>query len=375
MKKLLFVVNVDWFFLSHRLPIALAAQESGFEVHIAAGITDKLEELRSHGLTVHSLRLLRGGAGILNAIETIFDLRRIILQIRPDVVHLVTIKPVLLGGLVARWMGVPVLVSAVSGLGSVFLAQGFRAQLRQRLTLHLYKLALRHDNQIVIFQNTDDRDTLINSTGLTDSKVELICGSGVDLTRFTPIPEGPGDPVVLFPARLLADKGIYEFVDAARMIRQKGIVARFVLVGLVDIANPTSVAHTQLDTWLSEGVVEHWGYRSDMPKVLACANIVALPSYREGMPKALQEAAACGRAVITTDVPGCRDAIQPGVTGLLVPVREASRLAQAIELLLADPEMRKAMGLAGRRLAEQDFDVRSVVNKHLAVYQRLLARG
>jgi glycosyltransferase involved in cell wall biosynthesis len=373
MKKLLFVVNVDWFFLSHRLPIALAAKKAGFEVHIATGITDKLGVLQAHGLKVHALSLVRGGVGLLNALQTALNLRHIIKQVKPDVVHLVTIKPVLLGGLVARWTRVPALVSAVSGLGYVFTAHGLKARWLQRLVGRVYAWALGHRNQAVIFQNPDDRDTLVAATGLPHSKVEMIRGSGVDLAQYTVAPEVAGVPVVLFPARLLADKGVFEFVAAARLLSAKGLSARFVLAGLVDTANPTSVTQAQLDAWLAEGVVEHWGYRSDMPQVLASATVVALPSYREGMPKALLEAAACGRAVVTTDVPGCRNAIEPGVTGVLVPVREVESLANAIELLLIYPEDRKTMGIAGRRLAEQEFDVHAVVDKHLAIYHRLLA--
>jgi glycosyltransferase involved in cell wall biosynthesis len=373
MKKLLFVVNVDWFFLSHRLPIALAAQRSGFEVHLATGITDKLAILQAHGLKVHPLGLVRGGVGLLNAVQTVSDLRRIIKLVKPDVVHLVTIKPVLLGGWVARWMQVPALVSAVSGLGYVFTAHGLKARLRQGLVGFVYGWALGHRNQVVIFQNPDDRDTLLAATGLPHSKVEMIRGSGVDLTQYTVAHEVAGVPVVLFPARLLADKGVFEFVAAARLLRAKRIAARFVLAGLVDTANPTSVTQEQLEDWLAEGVVEYWGYRSDMPQVLASASVVSLPSYREGMPKALLEAAACGRAVVTTNVPGCRDALEPGVTGLLVSVRSAEDLAQGIEQLLTHPEQRKAMGMAGRHLAEQEFDVRAVVDKHLVIYQRLLA--
>jgi glycosyltransferase involved in cell wall biosynthesis len=372
-KKLLFVVNVDWFFMSHRLPIAMAAQQAGYEVHIAANITDKLSILLSHGLKVHPLVLVRGGVGFFNAAHTILDLLCIYKRVRPDVVHLVTIKPVLLGGLVARWLRVRALVTAVSGLGYVFMASGFRALLQRALVGRVYALALGHFNQVVIFQNPDDRNTLMSVTGLPVSKVVMIRGSGVDLAQFVAAPMPTGVPVVVFPARLLADKGVFEFVAAARLLRDKGVVARFVLAGLVDAANPTSVTQAQLDAWTAEGVIENWGYRNDMPQVLSSASVVVLPSYREGLPKALLEAAACGRTVVTTDVPGCRDAIEPGVTGLLVPVREVAPLAQAIEQLLMNPVLREAMGQAGRRLAEREFDVNAVVDMHLAIYQKLLA--
>jgi glycosyltransferase involved in cell wall biosynthesis len=372
-KKLLFVVNVDWFFLSHRLPIALKAQQAGFEVHIATGVTDKLNVLQSYGLKVHPLVLVRGGLGVINAAKTLVELRRIFKTVQPDVVHLVTIKPVLLGGLVARWLRVPALVSAVSGLGYVFTAKGRLARLLQWMVGRIYSWSFGHHNQTVIFQNPDDRDTLVAASGLSTTKVEIIRGSGVDLNLYEVTPETSGLSVVLLPARMLVDKGIFEFVHAATLLRGKGISARFVLVGMVDSANPTGISQNQLDDWLAEGIVENWGYRTDMPQVIANSNLVVLPSYREGMPKALLEAAAAGRAVVTTDVPGCRDAIEPGVTGLLVPVRDAESLAQAIEQLLANPEHRRVMGLAGRKLAEAEFDVRAVVDKHLAIYQRLLA--
>jgi glycosyltransferase involved in cell wall biosynthesis len=258
-------------------------------------------------------------------------------------------------------------------LGYVFMARGFRAFLQRALVGRVYALALGHFNQVVIFQNPDDRDTLMLSTGLPVGKVALIRGSGVDLAHYVSTPLPTGVPVVVFPARLLSDKGVFEFVGAARLLRDKGVEARFVIAGLLDAANPTSVTQAQLDDWTSEGVIENWGYRNDMPLVLSSASVVVLPSYREGLPKALLEAAACGRAVVTTDVPGCRDAIDPGSTGLLVPVREVAPLAQAIEQLLLNPAQREAMGLAGRLLAEREFDVNAVVDKHLAIYQRLLA--
>ncbi len=372
-KKLLFVVNVDWFFLSHRLQIALEAQRSGFDVHIATGITDKLDVLLAHGLKVHPLGLVRGGVGVLNALQTIWDLRRVIKHIQPDVMHLITIKPVLLGGLVARWMRVPGVVSAVSGLGYVFMADGLIASAWRNVVGYVYAFALGHRNQVVIFQNPDDRDTLMAATRLAETKVVMIRGSGVDLTQYVVKPEPAGVQVVLFPARLLADKGVFEFVAAAKLLRSKGLAARFVLAGMLDMANPTSVAPSQLDAWVSEGIVEHWGYCANMPQVFASASVVVLPSYREGLPKALIEAAACGRAVVTTNVPGCRDAIESNVTGLLVPVLEVQALADAIEKLLTHHELRRTMALAGRRLAEHDFDVKTVVEKHLAIYQRLAA--
>jgi glycosyltransferase involved in cell wall biosynthesis len=376
-KKLLFVVNVDWFFLSHRLPIAVAAIKAGYEVHIATGTTSKRAELEAHGITVHPLGLVRGGVGLVNGLQTLLGLTRVVKNVRPDVMHLVTIKPVLLGGLVARWARVPALVSAVSGLGYVFMANGLKAKFLRRVVGYVYALALGHKNQTVIFQNADDNATLAATTGLAQSKTTLIRGSGVDLTSFTvqPLPEGP--PVVMLAARLLVDKGVREFVEAAAVVRKRygteGQYVRFVLVGEPDVQNPASLKQVELDAWQTAGLVELWGHRADMQAVLPRATVVVLPSYREGLPKVLIEAAACGRAVVTTDVPGCRDAIEPGVTGLLVPAKNAAALAEAIAELLADTPRCLAMGAAGRRLAEQAFDVNSVAEQHLAIYADLLA--
>lgn len=371
-KKLLFVVNVDWFFLSHRLPIALEAQRQGFDVHLATGLTDKLDELRRHGLTVHVLALDRHGTGLGNAWMTTLQLWRVLRSVRPDVVHLVTIKPILLGGLLARLVRVPALVVAVSGLGYVFMSHGSAAWVRRSLVSVLYKLALTHRNLKVIFQNADDLRSLNEIVHLPAHQVATLRGSGVDLAHFVHLKPSEGVPVVVLAARLLADKGVFEFVEAAQMLSAQGCLARFVLVGTVDTGNPTSVKQTELDAWVSEGVVEWWGHRSDMAQVLSAAQIVVLPSYREGLPKVLLEAAACGRPVVTTDVPGCRDAIEPGVTGLLVPVQDALALAQAMNELILDPVRCERMGTAGRALAEQAFDVRQVVAAHLQIYADLI---
>ena len=373
-KTLLFVVNVDWFFLSHRLPIALEAQRQGFTVHLATRVTDKLDELQRLGLIVHVLALNRNGTGLGNAWLTAVQLRRVLSTVRPDVVHLVTIKPILLGGLVVRLMGVPALVVAISGLGYVFMSHGSKAFVRRWLVSMLYRLALTHRNLKVIFQNADDLRSLTEIVHLSERSVVTLRGSGVDLTQFVLTPLPGGVPVVVLAARLLADKGVLEFVHAARMLKAQGCPARFVLVGTVDPANPTSVLQGEVDAWVDEGIVEWWGHRSDMAKVLAAARIVVLPSYREGLPKVLLEAAACGRTVVTTDVPGCRDAIDPGLTGLLVPAQDASALARALQDLINDPARCQVMGDAGRALAERAFDVRQVVAAHLEIYSELIAK-
>ncbi len=371
---LMYVVNVDWFFVSHRLPIALAAQRSGYQVHVATGVTDRRAELERHGLVVHPLPLDRGATGLVNAWRLLVSIWRVLRAVRPDLVHLVTIKPVLFGGLAARLLGIRSMVVAVSGLGHVFVARGAWAALRRAFIVGWYRVVFRSADVVVIFQNADDRDQLAGLADLALERTVLIRGSGVDLDHYVPQPMAPGVPVVMLAARLLGDKGVREFVQAGIVLAGQGCAVRFVLVGDLDPANPASLTQAELDTWSGERAVECWGHRSDMPQVLAQARLVVLPSYREGLPKVLLEAAACGRAVVTTDVPGCRDAIEPGVTGVLVPARDATALAHAIRALLADEPRCRAMGAAGRTLAEREFDVRQVVARHLEVYGRSLAR-
>jgi glycosyltransferase involved in cell wall biosynthesis len=377
-RRLLFVVNVDWFFLSHRLPIAIEAMRKGYEVHIATRITDKLNEIESYGLIVHPLNMERNSAGPVEVVRTVTQCIRVIKKVRPDLVHLVTIKPVLLGGIATRLVGVPAVVSAVTGLGHVFMSRGILASLRRWTVTILYRWVLTQSNQRIIFQNPDDKARLEALVQLPKEKLELIRGSGVNLAVFKAEPLPEGTPVVLLASRLLADKGVREFVEAARQIRQSCLDpknrVRFVLVGEPDSANPTSVTARELARWAKDGDVELWGRRSDMPQVMGAAHIVVLPSYYgEGLPKVLIEAAACGRVVVTTDHPGCRDAIEAGVSGVLIPTRNANALADAIRSLLADMNRCAEMGRAGRLLAEREFDVRKVVEAHLRIYGELLA--
>lgn len=373
-RRLLFVVNVDWFFLSHRLPVALAAMREGYQVHVATGITGRLDELQSYGLTVHPLRMLRGRAGIFAEWGAFFELVQLFRAIKPDLVHLVTIKPVLYGGIAARLAGTRAVVAAISGLGFVFVNKGIRAQLRRLVVGWLYRLALGKAVLRVIFQNANDRDCLVQLARLPSSKYEIIRGSGVDLSQYVPTSLPAGIPVIVMACRLIADKGVWEFIDAARLLRQRSVACRLCLVGSIDTDNPASLSNADLAKIRAEGIVELWGQHPDMAHVMEQAHVVALPSYYgEGLPKVLIEAAACGRAIVTTDMPGCRDAVLPGQSGVLVPARDAVALANAFQLLIADPLLCAEMGRAGRALAQREFDLACVVARHLDLYQELLS--
>jgi glycosyltransferase involved in cell wall biosynthesis len=372
-RRILFVVNNPDFFVSHRLPLAIAARAAGFEAAVASPQGDGVAAIAGNGFDHHPFPLNRSGKHPLQEARSVVALYRIFRAVRPDIVHTVTIKPALYGGVAARLTNVPALVCAVSGLGYLFIG-GPRTAFRRRLVMQLYRFAFGHRNLRVVFQNESDRAEFAG-TGVADAQVALIPGSGVDLDAFQPAPEPPGIPLVVLPARLLRDKGVCEFVEAARILRRSRKAVRFVLVGLPDPGNPASLDETALRAWQQEGAVEWWGFRTDMPEVLRSAHLVVLPSYREGFSKVLIEAAAAGRAVVTTDVPGCRDAILPERTGLLVPPRDPVALAGAIGRLVEDAELRGRMGLAGRELAERAFSIDRVVEQHLRLYEALCPLG
>jgi glycosyltransferase involved in cell wall biosynthesis len=370
--RLLFVVNSDWFFLSHRLGLAERAREEGFDVHVAAVDTGRADVIRAHGLPFHSLRLSRSGMHPVREMASVLELLRTYRRLRPDIVHHVTPKPVLYGSMAAHLLPGTAVVNAVTGLGYLF-SSSSRSTILRRVVTRMYRTALSHPRGLAIFQNGDDRDEFIRAGLVEPARAELIRGAGVDCDRFVPRPEPSGTPVLMLVSRMIRDKGVGEFVAAARLSRTRGMQARWVLVGGPDEGNPTSIPREQLQAWVDEGVVEWWGHRTDMPDALAAASVVVLPSYyREGLPKVLLEAAAAAKPMIATDIPGCREVVRPGENGCLVPPRDAAALADAAESLLADPEMRRRYGQAARRLVVAEFADRHVYEATLATYGRLL---
>jgi glycosyltransferase involved in cell wall biosynthesis len=377
-KKILFVVNAPEYFISHRFAIAKKAQSCGCEIHVASravGSADMnaVAVIKKSGFVYHDLPIRRGGQNPLHEALVIFKTFVLMKRIMPDIAHLITIKPVLYGGLAARWAGVHSVLAAVAGLGTVFIAQTPLAKLRCWLVTKTLESALKNENLVAVFQNPDDRDTLLGKGLLNKQQARIVRGSGVKISDYPCLPEPKGRPVVVMAARLLKDKGVVEFVEAARLLRERGVDAEMRLIGSPDPGNPTSVTEQILNRWSAEKVVEVLGFRKDVAAQYAAANIVCLPSYREGLPKSLVEAAACGRAVVTTDVPGCRDAITPNVTGLLVPVKDPAALADAIQQLIEQHETRIRMGLSGRLLAEQAFAIEKIVEQHMSIYQELMA--
>lgn len=369
--KLLIVVNDPAFFISHRLPIADTARERGYKVHVATQAGESVKEIIGRGFDHHELRLSRSGKNPFSEVISILSLLALCWRIRPDVLHLVTIKPVLYGGIVARISPVRGVLAAISGLGSVFTATGLKASLLRAIIIGFYQLALGKRNLRAVFQNPEDMRLISSIGAIKPEKSILIRGSGVDLSAYPTLPEEPGMPVVIFAARLLKNKGVVEYISAVKVLKERGVQAHFQLVGDVDPGNPTSITSQELENWCTQGVVDYLGFQRDMATVMKRSHLVVLPSYREGLPKVLVEAAACGRAVITTDVPGCRDAIEPGISGMLVPVRDVSALADAMETLINDSELRRRMGQQGRKLAERAFAIEGIVDQHLTIYRTL----
>jgi len=371
--KLVIVVNELWFFLSHRLPIAQAARDAGYEVHIASklGTNIEIELLSQEQLQFHVIDFHRSSTKISQEVRTLKELNKLYREIQPDIVHHVTIKPVLYGTLMARWIGGIQILNAISGLGYLFIAQGWKASIRKKFLLWGYRALLNHKKVWILFQNPDDKDLFAQHRIIHPKHEFIIKGSGVDLQKFnfTPIPKG--EIKVILVARMLWDKGIGEFVNAAGILQKQGVVAEFILVGSVDPGNPKSIPDKQIEQWHSDGIVNWLGEQSNIAQLLIESHIAVLPSYREGLPKSLIEAAAAGRAIVTTDVPGCREVVQEGENGFLVPVRDEKELATAIKKLIDNPDLLIAMGKKSRLIAEQEFSIDQVVNKTLSVYSKI----
>lgn len=368
--KILFFVTEDWFVCSHWLPLIEAAKNSGLEVVVVTRTNKHAEMILQHGARVIPFDISRRGSNLFREFATILRLAGIYRKEKPDIVHHVAMKPMLYGSLVAHLVRIPHTINWVAGMGWLFVSGTQQAKMMQTVVRKALGILLR--GTAVIVENPDDQ-AIISSLGIADRHIHLVRGAGVDTVLYAPSPEPEGVLQVVLPARMLWDKGVGEFVGAARQLRQRGVKARFVLVGEPDTENPASVPMEQLLAWQKEGVVEWWGRREDMPRVLANSHIVCLPSYREGLPKSLLEAASCGRAIVTTDVPGCREIVRDGDNGLLVEARNATALAVALARLLDSPALRQKMGQRGRERVLDEFSQERIVVRVLTLYREVLS--
>jgi glycosyltransferase involved in cell wall biosynthesis len=372
--KLLFLVAEDWAFVSHRIGLAVAAKEAGYDVAVATRVTKAGEIIRDAGLRLIPIEFSRSSIALGTEFKTLLSLIRLYREEVPDIVHHVALKPVVYGSIAARVAGLHGVVNALIGLGYVFSSSEPKARALRPLIRRLLRTSLNTPNSRLIVQNMDDYALFTGEQLISADRVRLIRGSGVDPTRYPQCdPVGTGIPVVVLPARMLRDKGVLEFVEAARRLRSKGVNARFVLCGEPDPLNPASLSDAQLQSFVEEGVVEYWGWQNDMRKVWKAANIACLPSYREGLPKALLEAAASGLPLIAADVPGCREITRPGVNGWLVPARDANALADALHEAITREDLRVRYGARAREIVESELSLAMVVKRTLNLYQELAA--
>ena len=377
-KKLYFIVNQGAFFVSHRLELALNAKKLGWKVKLLIGQSGSdemelpaVEKLKEHGIEFQRLSYSPTGMNPFTEIWGVICLIYILIKDKPDLVHTVSPKGMLYGGLSSRIARVKYLVLAVSGMGYLYTndAVGIK-KIILKLANSLTQFIVNHPNKKIIVQNKDDYSFFLKVMAVESNDIVLIPGSGVDLSKFKNIITQDNHSVIL-PARLLIDKGVNEFVQAAKVLIEKGIKWRFILVGSASYDNPTSIGDKQVKQWVDEGIVEWLGHSVDMLPVYNACDIVCLPSYREGMPKVLLEAAAAGKPVVTTDVVGCREAIIPDVTGLLVPAGNTLELASALEKLILNKDLRSELGSNGRKLANEKFSIKSVVESTFNTYSML----
>ena len=388
------VVTDDWYLWSHRIGLAEAARDAGYEVTVVTTVRGHGERIRALGLGLVHVDFARGRLSPGANLRTVRALRGVYRSRAPHLVHHVAIKPIVLGSMAAAAAGVrargarrarargptptpaPAMVNALAGLGTALTSDHVKARLARPALRRALAWAMRRPRSRTIVQNAGDAE-FVESLGVRRERISLLRGAGVDVRAFRPRPEPEDGPVrVVMVSRLLRDKGVREFFEAAALVRKARKDVVFTLVGAPDDGNPTSVPREELRSWVAEGFVEWQGHREDVADVLAASHIAMLPTcYGEGAPKTLIEAAACGRAIVATDVAGCRTVVRHGANGLLVPARDARALAEAALALADDPARRAAMGAEGRRRAETEFSSDRIHAETLEIYERALAPG
>jgi glycosyltransferase involved in cell wall biosynthesis len=369
----LYLSTVDWAFTLHRLPMARAARDAGFKVVVGTKIGGSKEEILSEGFHLVDVPFRRretrpwAEADVFQKLWTVFR------EYRPDVIHNFSLKPVLYGSAVFRVSGLPASVNSITGMGHIFTGPKSKVGLLNKVVRLALKTCLRSGRSWAVVQNQDDFGEL-QSMGVPRDRIVVIEGSGVSTRDFSVSPEPNGKVVVTMVSRVLWDKGVGEFVEAAKILADEGSTAKFILVGDPDPENPASVQPTQIQEWHDSGTIQWLGHRKDINDIWSRSHIAVLPSYREGMPKVLLEAASCGRPIVTTDATGCREIVTEGENGFLVPVGNSEALADSIKKLIQDRDMRGRMGQAGRTRIEESYSDEVVAKKILALYRSIMNR-
>ena len=372
--KILYVITEDWFFQSHFLDRAKFIVASGGTVGVATRFSIHEEELRNLGFVLFPIDFSRRGLNPITEFLTALKIRKIVRRFKPDIAHNVALKPVVTGTFGELLGRQGVVINALVGMGYIFTSTDTRASVVKPILSRILKFLLRSNSVHVVIENPDDLNSLVDEGFVRKSQISLIRGAGVDLIAFPFQPEATGPVVVTMVSRILRDKGVLEFIDSASQLQSKMPEVKFQIIGEPDLGNPSAIEQSEIDSWESLPNVKYLGRRSDIAEILKGSHIVCLPSYREGLPKSLLEALSSGRPIITTDVPGCREVCEDGVNGLLIPARDSIALSDAIEKLAINPELRQAMGRAGRMRAESEFSSELVCSQTLDLYRRLMSQ-
>jgi glycosyltransferase involved in cell wall biosynthesis len=368
--RVIYLVTEDWYFISHRLPMARAARNAGFEVHVATRIDRHGAAIDAEGFHLHPVSWRRGSLDPRDLVRVVREVRKLYRSLKPDLAHHVALPATVVGSLAAT--GLPIVcLNAMTGLGTMFINDTAKVRMTRAILRLALRALLKRSGATVLVQNLDDR-AVMERLGVNGDRIALIPGSGVDIDAMTPSPE-PAEPITLaFVGRLVESKGIRTLLAAHDRLGQRGRDIQLLIAGLPDPANPTSIPPQEIEAWTRRPNVKHLGFVEDIGSLWASAHIAVLPSHREGLPLSLLEAAACGRPLVATDVPGCRDIARDGLNALLVPLHDTDALTDAIDHLALDPQLRRKFGRAGRELVELQFSSQRIGRDLVALYRRLL---
>jgi len=372
---LLYLVTEDWYFCSHRLALAHHAKSKGFDIIVATRVNHHREVIEKEGFKLIPIQFIRSSKNILHELSTLLNIIRIYKKERPDIVHNIGIKPVLYGTWATKIIRIPIVINLLAGLTEKFHENKWKSAFIRKLVNLAYRLGYLGVNATTVFQNSSDMNNFLKRNIVKKEYVELIRGSGVNTHKFRFSPEPEGIPIVILASRLIWEKGVGEFVEASKILQSQDVKCRMVLVGDCDPDSTGSVPREKLEKWQSEGIIEWWGHKNDMATVFSGSHIVCLPSYHEGTPRVLLEAASCGRAIVASDVPGCKQIVKNNEGGLVVPVKNSGALAESIKFLIQNPEQRTKMGKQGREIILNEFSDDIIIAQTLALYEKLLLKA
>jgi len=371
--KILFIVSEDWYFVSHRLDVAIKAIECGYSVALLSHFSDSRDKINKLGIETLDWSLNRSSKNLFKEWSAVHDILSALDYYKPDLIHSVAMKPVLYSALATRINFNKPRIFALAGLGFIYSSERRIAKILRTMVKVAFKFLFIGNQIRVILQNPDDKSLLLSVKVIDENHIRVIRGAGVNVNLYSLTPIALNLPIIVLPSRMLWAKGIGDFIDCARAVNKNGIKARFVLVGAPDTLNPDTISADQLKAWDHEGIIEWWGHQNDMPNVYQQSTIVCLPtSYGEGLPKSLLEAASCGRPIISYNVPGCREVVIDGLNGILIPLKDIDALIKATETLLNDYELCVQMGKNGRELIVKEFSLEQIANETMAVWEEVL---